>query len=266
MLGLLRRLHRLQIQFHLETSSHDTEIVYPQSKTCKQNAKRIDEPDNEDLTDVTDQDILAVVWDAKNKVHAVVKELGMWEESMANDEDSDDDNWQMHESSNLDTEEVIMDNAVPENNGNSERECLQEIYDQQEYNDIQQEINQLKEAKIINNELHVKLNHISKMSFTWIKTDSVSMFEMKDDKDSSKPLPLKCRLLEIEQNGKRMFIHKTTAVWLFQEGERVSADRLFRVREIQPYTTNTKVISSSEGSKAAIVTKQPVLEVGNVFS
>ena len=61
-----------------------------------------------------------------------------------------------------------------------------------------------------------------------------------------------------------MFIHKTTAVWLFQEGERVSADCLFRVREIQPYTTNTKVISSSEGSKAAIVTKQPVLEVGNM--
>ena len=31
------------------------------------------------------------------------------------------------------------------------------------------------------------------------------------------------------------FIRKTTAVWLFQEGERVSSDRLFRVREKQPY-------------------------------
>ena len=57
------------------------------------------------------------------------------------------------------------------------------------------------------------------------------MFEMKDDKDNSRPLPSKCRLLEIEYNGKRMFIHKTTAVWLFQEGEQVSADRLFRVKE-----------------------------------
>ena len=156
MLGLLRRLHRLQIQFHLETSSHDTGILYPQSKTSKQNAKRTDKPDNEDLTDITDQDILAVVWDAKNKVHTVVKELGMWEESMV-DEDSDGDDWQTHECSNSDTEEVIMDNAVPENNGNSERECLQEICDQQEYNDVQQEIDQLKEAKIINKELHVKL-------------------------------------------------------------------------------------------------------------
>ena len=35
--------------------------------------------------DITDQDVLAVVWDAKNNIHAVVKELGMWEESMIND-------------------------------------------------------------------------------------------------------------------------------------------------------------------------------------
>ena len=68
MLGLLRRLHRLQIQFYLETSSHDTGIVYPQSKTSKnKNAKHADEPDNEDLTDISDQDILAVVWDAKKQ-------------------------------------------------------------------------------------------------------------------------------------------------------------------------------------------------------
>ena len=70
------------------------------------------------------------------------------------------------------------------------------------------------------------------------------MFEIKDDKENSKTLPSKCWLLEIEHNGKRMFIHKMTAVWLFQEGERVSAGRLFRVREIQPYTTNSAVISS----------------------
>ena len=263
MLGLLRRLHRLQIQFHLETSSHDTGIVYPLSKTCKQNAKHKDDPENEDLTDITDQDILAVVWDAKNKVHAVVKELGMWEEAMVNDDDDDD--WQTQECSIADTEEAIMDNAVFENNSTSEQEYLGEIiYDQQEYNDVQQEINQLKEEKIINNKLHVKLNQISKMSFTRIKTDSVSMFEIKDDKDNSKTLPSKSRLLEIEHNGKRMFIHKTTAVWLFQEGERVSADRLFRVREIQPYATNSEVISSCEDSKPAVATKLPELEVGNI--
>ena len=35
-------------------------------------------------------------------------------------------------------------------------------------------------------------------------------------------------LKDIFDNPERsIFIHKTTAVWLFQEGERVSSDRLF---------------------------------------
>ena len=82
MLGLLRRLHRLQIQFQLETSSHDTGIVYPQTKTSKRHVNGEEHPDDKDLTDTTDQDILAVVWDAKIKVHDVVKQLGMWNESI----------------------------------------------------------------------------------------------------------------------------------------------------------------------------------------
>jgi len=154
-LGLLRRLHRLQIQFQLETSSCNTGIAYSQTKTSKHNAKCVQNPDDQDLTDTTDQDILAVVWDAKNKVHDVVKELGMWEESI---DYSDDDNWESQECSNSDTEEINMNDTLSGNNSTSEQEFLQEIYDQQEFNDIQQEINQLKEAKLIDSNLHVKLN------------------------------------------------------------------------------------------------------------
>lgn len=36
-----------------------------------------------------------------------------------------------------------------------------------------------------------------------------------------------------------MFIHKSTAVWIFQEGDRVSADRTIRVREKQPEASST---------------------------
>ena len=266
MLGLLRRLHRLQIQFQLETSSHDTGIIYPQTKTSKHHAKDEEHPDDKDLTDTTDQDILAVVWDAKHKVYDVVKELGMWDESIDCDQDSDDDkcNWQSQECSNSDTEEVNMDDIVPKKDDSNDQESLHEMYDLQECNEIQQEINQLKEAKLIDNDLHAKLNHINKILVTRVKNDSISMFEMKDDKDNSRPLPSKCRLLEIEYNGKRMFIHKTTAVWLFQEGERVSADRLFRVRETQPYKNNSKFVSLNEASNPNIAARQAALEVGNM--
>ena len=37
--------------------------------------------------------------------------------------------------------------------------------------------------------------------------------------------------------GRVVLIRKTTAIWLFQETERVSADRLFRVRLKQPYAS-----------------------------
>ena len=40
-----------------------------------------------------------------------------------------------------------------------------------------------------------------------------------------------------------MFINKTTVVWLLQESERVSSDRLFRVRNKQPYTNENLKIS-----------------------
>ena len=67
----------MQIQFNLETTSHATGIVYLQTKTTKRIEKRIKHHDDKDLTDITDQDILAVVWDAKSKVYDTVKKLGM---------------------------------------------------------------------------------------------------------------------------------------------------------------------------------------------
>ena len=49
------------------------------------------------------------------------------------------------------------------------------------------------------------------------------------------------------KNGESIFIHKTTAVWLFQEGERISADHLFRVRHKQPFSINTTVTDTLAG-------------------
>ena len=44
-----------------------------------------------------------------------------------------------------------------------------------------------------------------------------------------------------------VFIRKTTAVWLLQESEHVSSDRLFRVRSKQPYSSESnKLLLSTE--------------------
>ena len=61
-----------------------------------------------------------------------------------------------------------MYEAVSQNNGTNinEQEFLHEIYDPQDSNEIHLEIDQSKEVKVIDSDLHAKLNHISNISFT----------------------------------------------------------------------------------------------------
>ena len=40
--------------------------------------------------------------------------------------------------------------------------------------------------------------------------------------------------VEVKLGGRNVYIRKTTAIWLFQDTERVSSDRIFRVRATQP--------------------------------
>ena len=42
-----------------------------------------------------------------------------------------------------------------------------------------------------------------------------------------------------------VMIRKQTAVWLFQETERVSSDRLFRVRSKQPHAASENKLTSA---------------------
>ena len=47
------------------------------------------------------------------------------------------------------------------------------------------------------------------------------------------------QFLQIDYNGHPMYIRKSTTVWLFNEGERLSSDRLIRVRDSQPFNVLT---------------------------
>ena len=54
------------------------------------------------------------------------------------------------------------------------------------------------------------------------------------------------KFISVAHNGETIYIRKSTLVWLFQEGERVSSDRLFRVRVKQPYSTSLHHIPTKE--------------------
>ena len=61
-----------------------------------------------------------------------------------------------------------------------------------------------------------------------------------------------------------MFINKTTAVWLLQVSERVSTDRLFRVRACQPYNTVTVPQPRTCKADNTLPVVEKVLEVDDV--
>ena len=49
--------------------------------------------------------------------------------------------------------------------------------------------------------------------------------------------------------GTQVIIRKTTVLWLFEEGERVSSDHLFRVRTSQPFSFETTKYSTKYEQK-----------------
>ena len=71
-------------------------------------------------------------------------------------------------------------------------------------------------------------------SFRKISSSGLPVYEIEVASSTKESHKSKfCPFVEVSHNKKKVFIHKTTAVWLLQEGERVSTDRLFHVRAMQ---------------------------------
>ena len=133
-------------------------------------------------------------------VHNVEKDEDQYDENRDSDTDVDDDD------EHLDKDTGVINNVVKE-------VCMEDSQD------IKKDIQSL--SGFISDGVKTNLcnlqNALSKISTTSNKCATQTYTP----------------LLELS-NG--TFIRKTTAVWLFQEGERVSSDRLFRVRAKQPFT------------------------------
>ena len=72
--------------------------------------------------------------------------------------------------------------------------------------------------------------------------------------------------VEVIHNGKKVFIRKSTAIWLFQDCELVSSDRLFRVRAVQPNSSQSQInIPDNElAEDESLPTQLSVVKVGDV--
>ena len=104
----------------------------------------------------------------------------------------------------------------------------------------------LEEKKIIKQGVKQKLVKSQDAS-----THCIPLYE---ESGTSKCTKVDRKVVEVIHNSEKLFIRKTTLVWLFQENERISSDHLFRVQAHQPFSSSGKIIMSQcDNSKLPIV-------------
>ena len=241
-LGLLRRLHKLQIKVKLESLSNTTEIIYPHQNVHK--AKEgINKTHRHSLPGITNQDIQNAVKCGLDRARSVVEELKMKDLLV------ETNNW---DRAFGDVGEVELNNGedmVEENeDGKAKNDTLNEEstitdiisheiseLDDHECEEIIENLTNLEKEEVID-------NAVNKTICTYMrKTDTsnsdnrtsiplYSQVTQREHKSGDKLIKNNSKFVEINHNEWLIFVRKSTLVWLFQEGERVSANRLFRVR------------------------------------
>ena len=79
MLGLLRRVHRLQIQSKLQAESSETNIIFPQKQKHEAKSGTNSLSRTSLLSEITDSDIAEAIVRSKIKAREKVEALGMIE-------------------------------------------------------------------------------------------------------------------------------------------------------------------------------------------
>ena len=147
MLGLVRRLHRLKIQLSLETQSEQTGISYPNVQALKSRAdqhSKISKSHN--LHDICGNDIITEVLRAKQDALDSLKHLGITLKLDVKNKDQVDE---------LDVEEIHNDLY---GNDSTEVNLEEKMYTENECAEVLREIDELKDAKVIEEQLHNKID------------------------------------------------------------------------------------------------------------
>ena len=272
MLGLLHHLHHLQIQLQLEAQHGETGIEYPRNSAhkVKEGHHDSDQTLSTNLQHITDEQINTPVQQAKLEASEAANSLGMfveekWDELLDENEKDKDDEGDDEDDDEVDT---IYDETPKEL---EELKTLNEIQIQSDCDNLTKDVLELQKVGMVDKKF---VNNIKKMhenSFKRIHSSTIPKFEptepkLTNDKTQSKHSPL----LEVRHNGKMVHVRKTTLVWLFQQGESVSTDRLFQVRNKQPYSTSigqedkTESSNSSDNSACDLPQVCKNIEVGDI--
>ena len=127
------------------------------------------------------------------------------------------------------------------------------------------------ENNIIDSALQQKMNQQQKIFYKQLPSSTIPMYQQVEKPDDSKETEKLKSISTVKKfnpfvevktsNNRKILIRKTTALWLLQEGERISADRLFRVRCKQPFSDNLSDIKASQKDKPVIIADSPPTDV-----
>lgn len=163
----------------------------------------------------------------------------------------------LHDCDDLDDGDLVGDDVIPQ--------LLQEANSSQDADDVASGISQPSSAGVIGRDMTDNLVALHRLSFKRLPGTPISMFQTDGDSTQGIKKQKHCPYIEINHDTKTFFINKTTAVWLLQEGERVSSDRLFRVRSKQPYATDPQTqLHNVPRTDTGHPTASQVVEVGNI--
>ena len=276
MLGLLQRLHHLHIQLALQADSSE-EILFPRRVKHKVQEQSFN------LLEVTNAKIDEAVKKGQKRAKEMVEKLGMaelfkkhslWGSKISivgidggthknADCDADDDC-----DADSDSDDDGEDDGV-NSEGLQNVACLNEDISIHESVQVSEDLKRMTENNIIDNALQQKMQKQQKIFYKQIPSSTIPMYQQVEKSDDSKRLQ-KEKLKSIStmkkfnpfvevitSSNKKILIRKTTALWLLQEGERISADRLFRVRCKHPYSDHVSDIKTSQKDKPIIIADPP---------
>ena len=162
-LGLLRRLHKLQIQIELESQSNSTGIIYPQ-----QSNQGSDVSDGYSVKDISDFEIEQSVKSALERAKKCMEELGMkdllqstenWDKVSFGDVDDVEDN----EGEDMLDESVECDKS--KTNINKEANIPEESeLNAQECKEVVSNLDLMEEKKVIDDGLKQKITYLCQKS------------------------------------------------------------------------------------------------------
>ena len=244
MLGLLRRLHRLHIQLALQANS-DKEIIFPRVIKQQRKAQRLSHS-----LDFTNDEIDKAIGKAKDKAKLMVEKLGMAElfekhtlwgsDKTIAGIDGGKENFLCSVDDDGDDSDAENDDV---NDNRAEEETVDDSTSEESIH-ISDDIGAFIESGCIDSTLQERLEQKKKrLAFQRLPSSTIPMYQCVEVQNDNQKKSVRAGQSKfnpfvevLTHNHKSVLIRKTTALWLLQEGERLSPDRIFRVRSKQPYS------------------------------